>query len=114
MGGWQIISGVSTIPMSGIHYLEIKVLKNPDPKGCLAFGLCGHIPKGSEVHSIRLQNALLYNSNVGLIGNVTAVDNVQKQHQFKEGSLIGIKHDANTHTVSWFHNRGDRHLDVEP
>merc|ERR1712190_531271 len=93
--GWQIISAQTPLPMANTSYFEMKVLSNPDQKkGGLAVGVCGHVPTGTEVHSIRIPDAVWYNSNSGLIGAAIAVENVTKGIQLAEGSVLGIKHDV--------------------
>ena len=41
------------LPVSTSSYFEVKVLHNPDTRGGLALGVCGHLPSGTETHSIR-------------------------------------------------------------
>jgi len=103
--GWQVISAQHALPASGPSYFEVTVVKNPDPRGGLAIGLCGHIPQGTEIHSIRLMGSILYNSNNGLIGDCYQNSDVPDKIQFVEGATIGIKHDVSTHSLLWYHNR---------
>lgn len=104
--GWQFVTAQYPLPMNCPSYFEIRVLANSAAdRGGLAIGVCGHVPKGPEIHSIRIPDAVLYNSNVGLIGDAIATDNVAKGVQLIEGSLIGVKHDVDTHTLQWFFNR---------
>mmetsp|Transcript_120580 Transcript_120580/g.257517 ORF Transcript_120580/g.257517 Transcript_120580/m.257517 type:complete len:385 (-) Transcript_120580:71-1225(-) len=104
--GWQVISAERPLPMSGASYFEVTVLANPDQKkGGLAFGVCGHIPTGQEIHSIRFPRAVTYSSHNGLVGEDIAVENVAKGIKLVEGSVFGIKHDVHARTLQWFHNR---------
>mmetsp|Transcript_46343 Transcript_46343/g.136951 ORF Transcript_46343/g.136951 Transcript_46343/m.136951 type:complete len:401 (-) Transcript_46343:130-1332(-) len=104
--GWQVITAQDPMPMSGASYFEVKVLKNPEKNaGGIAIGVCGHVPSGTEIHSIRLKHSVLYNSSVGPIGDMIAVDNVAKGLQFKEGHTIGVRHNIATRTLQWYHNR---------
>lgn len=105
--GWQVISSEHPLPMAGPSYFEVKILKNPDPRGGLAIGVCGHMPQGSEIHSIRLIGSCMYNSNNGLIGDVfdPNTSDVAEKLQLVEGNTFGVKHDVAAHCLMWFHNR---------
>ncbi|CAK9082012.1 unnamed protein product [Durusdinium trenchii] len=104
--GWQIISAEHPIKMSGNSYFEIRILKNPDPNtDRICLGLCGHIPTGSEVHTIRIKDAFVYNSNVGLIGDALDANNCQEKIKFVEGMTIGVRHDIQTRLTHFFVNR---------
>jgi len=103
--GWQVISSQHPFPVAVSAYVEIKVLENPDALGGLAFGVCGHIPTGKEVHSIRINGSVLYNSNNGLIGDAVGENNVVQGVPFREGSILGLKHDVDTHSIMLYHNR---------
>jgi hypothetical protein len=104
--GWQLISARFPLWMAGNAYFEVRVVGNPDAaKGGLAVGICGHVPTGHEVHSIRLAHAALYVSGNGLVGTDVASHNVEKGIPFSEGSLLGVKHDIKTRALHWYHNR---------
>ncbi|CAJ1328596.1 unnamed protein product [Effrenium voratum] len=104
--GWQIISAEHPLKMSGNSFFEIRILRNPDPNtDRLAIGLCGHIPTGAEVHSIRIKDAFMYNSNIGLIGDVIDANNCQEKIKFVEGMTIGVRHDAQTRMTHFYMNR---------
>lgn len=104
--GWQFIGAQYSLPMIGVSYFEIRVLANPGAdRGGLAIGVCGHRPQGPELHTVRIPDVVLYNSNVGLIGDAIGADNVAKGISLSEGTLLGIKHDANTHSLQWYYNR---------
>jgi len=105
--GWQVISSEHPLPMAGPSYFEVQILNNPDPRGGLAIGVCGHIPKDSEIHSIRLIGSCMYNSNNGLIGDVFDHDNtdVTEKLQLVTGDTFGVKHDVGSHCLMWFHNQ---------
>lgn len=103
--GWQVISSASPLPMAAPSYFEVKVLKNPDPMGGCAFGVCSHIPAGKEVHSIRLPESVMYASNNGVIGDLVTIDdaeNVGKKVQLAEGTVLGVRHEVGTHSLQWF------------
>lgn len=103
--GWQVISAAYPLPMASTAYFEVRIETNGETRGGLAFGICGHIPQGSEVHTIRLTDCVLYNSAIGLIGDAFAAENVTKGIVFAEGSTVGVKHDVRTHRLDWFYNR---------
>mmetsp|Transcript_22573 Transcript_22573/g.52569 ORF Transcript_22573/g.52569 Transcript_22573/m.52569 type:complete len:367 (+) Transcript_22573:115-1215(+) len=103
--GWQVISSEHPLPVAHPSYFEVNVLANPDVKGGLAVGVCGKIPTGSEVHSIRLQNAILYNSSNGLLGDCYDDINVDRAVQLVEGSSFGVRYDPSTFMLSFFQNR---------
>lgn len=104
--GWQVISSRDPLLMSGSSYFETQVMANPDKmKGGLAIGVCGHMPEGKEIHTIRLNHTIFYSSNNGLIGDDVAVHNVEKGIQFIEGSVLGIRHDITSRSLFWYHNR---------
>lgn len=103
--GWQVISSEWPLSMASSSYFEIKIQANPDTKGGLAVGLMGHIPKGGELHTIRLNSAVLYVSNNGLIGDIYQNENVEKGICLMEGAVVGIRHDVLTRTVHWYHNK---------
>merc|ERR1719409_2542850 len=91
--------------MSSTSYFEVKVLENPDPRGGLAVGVCNHVPQDAEIHTIRLTNSVLYNSNNGLVGDAFGAEDVAKGLQLNKGSSLGIKHDLATHSLTWYLNR---------
>jgi len=105
--GWQVISAQHPLPMAGPSYFEVTVVKNPDPRGGLAVGVCGHIPLGSEVHSLRLKGSILYNSNNGLIGDSYEPEksDMPDKIQLVQGSTFGIQHDVSTHSLLFYVNR---------
>lgn len=103
--GWQIVAAQYPLSMAGISYFEITVLANPNPKGGLAVGVCGHVPHGTEVNTIRLQHSVLFNSNVGVVGDSIALENVEKNKPLKEGVTLGVKHDVHSHTINWYYNK---------
>lgn len=105
--GWQVISAKHPLPMSGQAYFEVEILENPDAsRGGLAVGVCGHVPRGAEVHAVfTITDAVLYNSGNGIAGSVVAVEDVQKGIQLRSGSVLGVKHDIRTRTLHWYHNR---------
>eukprot|EP00929_Paragymnodinium_shiwhaense_P108403 TRINITY_DN74725_c0_g1_i1.p1 TRINITY_DN74725_c0_g1~~TRINITY_DN74725_c0_g1_i1.p1 ORF type:complete len:385 (+),score=94.44 TRINITY_DN74725_c0_g1_i1:131-1285(+) len=103
--GWQIIAAEYPLSMAGISFFEVTVLANPNVKGGLAIGVCGHKPHGKEVNTIRLTHSVLFNSCVGLVGDSIALENVEKNKPLKEGVTLGVKHDVHTHTISWYYNK---------
>jgi hypothetical protein len=111
--GWQVVSAAYSIPMASIGYFEVRIICNPDRRehrGGLAIGICGHVPKGKEIHSVRLTDSILYNSPSGIVGDAFSIDNVTKGVRLEEGDLFGIKHDASTHRLEFLHT--DILLDV--
>merc|ERR1712032_1135136 len=80
-------------------------MANPNVHGGLAIGVCGHIPQGSEVHTIRLTGSVMYNSNNGLVGDCTEFEDVEKGVKMVEGSVFGIKHDVCSHSLDWYYNQ---------
>merc|ERR1712061_613670 len=84
--GWQIIASQHPLPKAGHAYFEIKILANPDPRGGLALGVCNHIPTGTEIHSIRLNGSVMYNSNNGIIGDCIDSSDVEQGIQLLEGN----------------------------
>ena len=50
---FQVLGAEQPLPVSTCSYFEVKVLHNPDTRGGLALGVCGHLPSGTETHSIR-------------------------------------------------------------
>jgi len=103
--GWQVVSAQTSLPVSSPSYFEVQILKNPDSRGGMAIGICNHIPKGMEIHSIHLHCCQLYNSNNGLIGDCISEHDVRPGLQLKEGETLGIRNDVATRTLQWFHNR---------
>lgn len=102
--GWQIISSVFPMPMAGPSYFEVKVLANPNTSGGLAIGVCNHIPQGSEVHSIRLPDSVMYNSNNGPIGDCIDAEDLVKELKLEENATLGIKIDLANHCLVWYYN----------
>jgi len=103
--GWQVIGGAYPLPMASIAYFEVNVVANSEARGGLAVGICSHIPQGSEIHTIRLVDSIMYNSAVGLIGDSFAAENVTKGIVLAEGSCFGIKYDAYSRRLEFFFNR---------
>mmetsp|Transcript_38961 Transcript_38961/g.72471 ORF Transcript_38961/g.72471 Transcript_38961/m.72471 type:complete len:395 (+) Transcript_38961:77-1261(+) len=104
--GWQVISAEHPLKMSGNSFFEVRILKNPDPTtDRLAIGLCGHVPSEAEVHSIRIKDAFLYNSNIGLIGDAVDANNCQEKIRFVDGMTLGIRHDIQTRMTHFYVNR---------
>mmetsp|Transcript_39910 Transcript_39910/g.109827 ORF Transcript_39910/g.109827 Transcript_39910/m.109827 type:complete len:375 (+) Transcript_39910:89-1213(+) len=105
--GWQIVAAQYPLTMCGVSYFEMKVLVNPDPKGCLAVGLCNHVPQGPEVHSIGLANSILYISNNGLRSDIIVSEDVSVHApaMLVAGTTFGIRHDAATRSAAWFFGR---------
>eukprot|EP00933_Yihiella_yeosuensis_P078391 TRINITY_DN8981_c0_g2_i1.p1 TRINITY_DN8981_c0_g2~~TRINITY_DN8981_c0_g2_i1.p1 ORF type:complete len:431 (+),score=84.69 TRINITY_DN8981_c0_g2_i1:126-1418(+) len=102
--GWQVVSAEAPLPQAAPSYFEMKIENNPDTRGGLAMGVCGHIPQGSEVHSIRLQGVIMYNSNNGLIGDAVGMQNVETGIKMQKGETLGIRHDVLKHVLQFFHN----------
>mmetsp|Transcript_118833 Transcript_118833/g.236748 ORF Transcript_118833/g.236748 Transcript_118833/m.236748 type:complete len:390 (+) Transcript_118833:43-1212(+) len=103
--GWQVVSARLPIHMSGVAYFEVTVASNPDSKnGGLAIGVCGHVPQGPDTYTIRIPDAVLYNSGNGLVGESIAAENVIKGIHLAEGSIIGVRHDAHTRNLQFYFN----------
>ena len=80
-----------------------KVVRNSDPRGGLAIGVMGHIPTGLEVHKLKQKDALLYNSNNGVIETeCSGIQSEVKSVMFKEGSIVGCVYEPEQHTVKWY------------
>lgn len=104
--GWQVACARDPLPMSGAAYFEVRVLANPaSGQGGLAVGVCGHRPTEKDAHSIRFPGAVVYNSSTGLVGDCIDMENVTKKIPFKEGSLIGVKHDIANRSLVWYVDR---------
>jgi len=104
--GWQVITSEYPLPVAHPSYFEVQIVLNPDVKGGLAIGICSKIPTGTEVHSIRLPNAVLYNSSNGLLGDCFEELGMEEAAvQLSEGSSFGVRYDPSTHHLSWFRNR---------
>jgi len=103
--GWQVVSARLPIHMSGVAYFEVMVASNPDSKnGGLAIGVCGHVPQGPDTYTIRIPDAVLYNSGNGLIGDSIAAENVTRGIHLVEGSILGVKHDVHTRDLQFYFN----------
>jgi hypothetical protein len=102
--GWQVISGALPLPMARLSYFEVQVIENNETKGGLTVGVCGHIPKKHEVHCIRLKDSVVYNSVIGLVGDAFAAENVAKGICLFSGSCMGVRHDAQTHSLEWYYS----------
>jgi len=103
--GWQCIAAQRALILSKPSYYEVSIDKNPDPRGGLAFGLVGHVPAGTEIHTIRLTDSVLYNSDNGLVGDAMGADDAVKGIQFNQGSKVGVKFDPGSRTVYFYYNR---------
>lgn len=103
--GWQCVSAERALILSKPTYFEVTIDRNPDPKGGLAIGLMGHVPSGNEIHTVRQTDAVLYNSNNGLVGDAMGADDVVKGVQFREGSMVGMKYDPAARTIHVYFNR---------
>jgi hypothetical protein len=104
--GWQVISTTHPLPDIG-GYIEISIENNPNCKGGMAIGVCGHIPQGSEVHSISVPDCMLYNSCNGILGDCIDGHDVKKELPLEAGSTIGIKNDLQSHRVLWYYKSKD-------
>jgi len=51
--GWQVITSKLPFSTARVSYFEAKVQSNEDPKGGLAIGILGHMPKGIEVYQLK-------------------------------------------------------------
>jgi hypothetical protein len=103
--GWQCITAQRPVPMSGPSYFEVKILANPKPKGGLAVGVIGHIPQDAEIHTIRLKDSIMYNSQNGLIGDSFGETDVTPGIQLTEGATIGVRVDPSARALNWYYNR---------
>mmetsp|Transcript_16352 Transcript_16352/g.36018 ORF Transcript_16352/g.36018 Transcript_16352/m.36018 type:complete len:356 (+) Transcript_16352:22-1089(+) len=103
--GWQVLGAEQPLPVSTLSYFEVKVLQNPDTRGGLALGVCGHLPSGTETHSIRLQQCVLYNSNNGLLGDSIGEHDVKAGLNLCDGESLGLCHDVISGSLQWYHNR---------
>lgn len=103
--GCQVISSLQPLPMASATFFEVRVRKCPAARCSMAVGVCGHIPQNKEVNSVRLKSSIMYSSCNGLIGGSISTANVQKGVKFVEGSIIGVRHDAATRTLTWYFNR---------
>lgn len=108
--GWQVIPALNPLSMARVTYFEVKVVENPDPKGGLAIGICGHVPVDKEIHNVRMPGSVLYISNNGLVGDVLTPEEMDSFNgevspvQLARGTTFGVRHDAHSHTLSWFFN----------
>ena len=74
------------------HVHDVQVESNQDPRGGLAIGVMGHAPSGIEIHSLKQNDGILYNSNNGLVQTeCCGLSEFVKAIQFKEGSKIGVR-----------------------
>lgn len=103
--GWQLVSAAYPLSMAGASFLEIHIMENPDSRGGLALGVCGHIPSGSEVHSIGLKDSIMYNSNNGLIGDCIGDEDVQKELELIKGMSFGILHNVTQRSLTFYVDR---------
>lgn len=102
--GWQVISSKYPLPLAGASYFEVTILANPNMSGGLAIGVCGHIPGGDEVHSIRLPDSVLYNSHNGLVGDCHDQEDVERGLQFRQGDVLGIRNEITQNCIIWYYN----------
>jgi len=102
--GWQVISSKNPLSIAGASYFEVKILSNPNTSGGLAIGVCGHIPGGDEIHSIRLPDSVLYNSHNGLIGDCLEAEDVEKGVKLREGDVLGIRNEIAKQCLIWYYN----------
>lgn len=111
MPGWQVVSASSSLSPSRSSYFEVKIVANPNnARGGLAVGVCGHMPTGNEVHTIRLSDAVLYNSHNGIIGDCTDSVDVEPTVELQQGDIFGVRVDAPHGCLAWYHN--GRHLGI--
>jgi len=104
--GWSVIAAEHPISMAGNTYWEVKILNNPDPvTDRMAFGVCAHVPTGTEAHQIRLKDSVLYNSNVGLIGPAVETSTIEQKLSFATGNTMGIRHDVKNRTLHFWFNK---------
>lgn len=104
--GWQVVAAAHPLRMSGSSYFEVRIIGNPNADtDRMAVGVCGHIPVGPEAHSIRIKDAVMYNSTVGIIGSCIDVHDVHDRIKFSEGDTFGIKHDIKTRRLHFWHNK---------
>jgi len=103
--GWQCIAAQRALILSKPSYFEVSIDGNPDPRGGLALGVMGHVPTGTEIHTIRLADSILYNSSNGLVGDAAGADDAVKGLQFSEGSKVGVKFDPAARSIHFFYNR---------
>jgi len=103
--GWQVINAQHPLSLAGPSYFEVKIVSNPNVHGGLAVGVCGHIPQGTEVHSIRLMGSVLYNSGNSLISDVTESQDLPKGIQFEDNCTFGVKYDVNERALHWYYNQ---------
>jgi len=107
--GWQVISALYPMPLANPYYFEVKVMKNPasGSSGGLALGVMGHVPQGPEIHTIRLPNAVMYNSNNGILSEVVDQaerDKVTKGVVLTDGTTMGVRHDPASRSLEFFYN----------
>jgi len=102
--GWQVISSTSPLSLAKSSYFEVTILDNPNSSGGLAIGVCGHIPSGDEIHSIRLADSILYNSHNGLVGDCLEADDVEKGLQLRQGDKLGIRNEISKNCLIWYLN----------
>eukprot|EP00928_Gymnodinium_smaydae_P053742 TRINITY_DN37669_c0_g1_i1.p1 TRINITY_DN37669_c0_g1~~TRINITY_DN37669_c0_g1_i1.p1 ORF type:complete len:368 (-),score=96.00 TRINITY_DN37669_c0_g1_i1:72-1175(-) len=108
--GWQVVTSQRPLSNAKASYVEMRVLSNQDPKGGLALGLCGYIPKGDQVHTIALPGAVLFISGHGLMGDVCETEEDGKiagmpaSDLLHAGSVFGIGYDPATRHITWFLN----------
>lgn len=106
---WQVAPAAYPLSVVRTTHFVVTVINNPDPKGALAVGVCGHIPKGAEVHSIHLTRSAMYVSNSGLVGDIPS--DKEKEEAIKEplahGSQLVVGYDPEKKQVSWYSKEGN-------
>eukprot|EP00927_Polykrikos_kofoidii_P055895 TRINITY_DN50080_c0_g1_i1.p1 TRINITY_DN50080_c0_g1~~TRINITY_DN50080_c0_g1_i1.p1 ORF type:complete len:383 (+),score=65.44 TRINITY_DN50080_c0_g1_i1:76-1224(+) len=108
--GWQVIAALHPLTMCRVSYFEVKVLRNPDPKGGLAIGISGHAPVDKEIYNVRIPGSIMYVSGNGLVGDIIPTEELEAFNaevtpvMFEKGSRFGVRHDAQSHSVSFFFN----------
>merc|ERR1712072_538969 len=93
-------------PLSQVRttHFEVTILSNRDPKGALAIGVCGHIPKGQEVHSVHLDNSAMYVSDSGLVGNIPSKQEVNGavKEPLSEGLVLVVGYNPEEKVITWY------------
>lgn len=110
--GWQFISSVRPLSIAKVSYFETQIVWNPDSKGGLAIGVSAHVPRGSEVFSIKQPNSMLYVSENGVMSdslNDTDAGAIRfgrapKPVAFNTGGCLGIRHDPIEQSITWYFN----------
>jgi hypothetical protein len=105
---WQVAPAIHPLSSIRTTHFSVKILSNPDPKGALGIGICGHIPKAQEVHSIHLTNSAMYVSDSGLVGDLPSkedISNAKKEPQpLIAGSVLVVGYNPQQKVISWYLN----------